>query len=87
MSLFSKIKDLFQANRAIKRKQEELSNLEKGKQAEIAELQKSISELWQIRQKNEAETKRVTDALADLTKKHDSESKKYLRLRSAYASL
>ena len=30
MSLFSNIKDLFQADRAIKRKQEELSNLEKG---------------------------------------------------------
>ena len=87
MSLFSKIKDLFQANRAIKRKQEELSSLEKEKQAEIAELQKSISDLWNIRQKNEVETKRVTDTLAELTKKHDSESKKYLRLRSAYASL
>jgi DNA repair exonuclease SbcCD ATPase subunit len=87
MSLFSKIKDLFQADRAIKRKQEELSNLENSKKAEISGIENRISDLSRVRANSEAETKRVQEALADLTKKHDSESKKYLRLRSAYASL
>lgn len=87
MSFFSDIKDLFQADRAIKRKQEELLNLEKAKQSEIASLESRISDLSRTRANSEEETERVKDALAELTKKHDSESKKYLRLRSAYASL
>lgn len=76
MSFFSKVIDLFRLDSALSKKQEELKNL----QANIEEL--STKQASAIE-----ETNHISAELSELEKKHDTESKKYLRLRSAYAGL